>query len=99
MAKEFKQLLGTRVYLEVPMKEDGSVILDKKTQEEITKEQAKKLSKLKVYAVGAGITSELLKEGDHVLLDPYTVKNGSMIPLSDKKEVLMISYHDIIHIW
>ena len=70
---EFKQLLGNRIYLEIP-------------------------GRLKVYAVGN--TVEHIKPGDEIMVDPSSAARGVVkIPLSEDKEVIMISTFDVAHIW
>lgn len=100
MAKEFKKLLGNRIYLEAPPKEEeGKIVVDENTKEALMKEFLQKLKKLKIYAVGSGVTDETLKEGEWVLVDPGALRNAHVIPLSDEREVLLVSVFDIIHVW
>lgn len=98
---EFKKLLGNRVYLELPKKdEENKIIVDENTKEALKKELLKKINRLKVYAVGTGITEEALIEGVEVLVDPMALKDrATVVPLGDDKEVLLISIFDIVHIW
>lgn len=99
--KEFKKLFGQRVYLEFPEMPKSQLFLDKKSTKEIREEYLKTISKLKIYAVGDGVTH--LKEGDEVLVDSaiFNPDNPKMriIELSDNKSVLLISVFDIIHLW
>jgi len=97
MAKEFKKLRGNRVYISLPKKEESKLIVDENTKDALNKELLKKMSKLKVYAVGDLVSD--LKEGDEVLVDPSKLSQGLLIPLSPEKDVLMVSPFDIIHIW
>lgn len=114
MAKEFKKLLGHRVYLEVPKKEESKIVVDENTKEALNRELMKTMRKLKVIAVGAGITDPDLQEGSYVLVDPEALsRRAVMVPLDkfeliegkfisndkDVKTLMLISYHDIIHIW
>jgi len=60
----------------------------------------KKLNRLKVYAVGSGITDPDLVEGCEVLMDPEALAARTrMIPLTEDKYVMLVSPFDIIHIW
>jgi len=99
MAKEFQELLGIRVYLELPKKEDSKLVVDHNTKEALEKELLIKMSRLKVYAVGTGVTNDKLVENCQVLVDPEALTKAKMVPVSKDKTVAMISYHDIIHIW
>lgn len=97
MNKGFKKLRGNRIYVEVPKKDESKLIVDDNTKESLQREMLKKMSKLKVFAVGDLVTD--IKDGDVVLVDPGKLKDASLIPLSDDKEVLLISPFDVIHIW
>lgn len=94
---EIKKLLGHRVYLEVPEEPKSSIIMDPETKAAVEAEQHRKLGRLKVYAVGADITD--LEEGDEVMIDPSSAHKVFKIPLSEDREVILISYFDISHIW
>jgi len=95
---EFKKLLGRRVYLELPEEENSSIILDEETKAFKEKERMRKYGRLVVYAVGSGVTDEL-SEGDEVMIDPGSVSRVMKIPLSEDKDVILISIDDIAHIW
>jgi len=97
MAKEFKKLLGNRVYLSLPKKEESKLIVDENTKDALKKELLKKMSKLQVYAVGDLVKDVV--EGDYVLVDPNVLSKGLLIPLVEDKQVLLVSYFDIVHIW
>jgi len=97
MAKEFKKLRGNRVYVEIPKKEESKLIVDENTKEALQKEMLKKMSKLTVYAVGDLVSD--IKENDVVLVDPSKLKDALLIPISDEKNVLLVSSFDIIHVW
>lgn len=55
------------------------------------------MSKLQVYAVGDLVKDVV--EGDYVLVDPNVLSKGLLIPLVEDKQVLLVSYFDIVHIW
>lgn len=91
-------LLGNRVYLNMPKKEESKLIVDENTKDALKKELLNKMSKLTVYAVGDLVTS--IKPGDEVLVDPEALaRKATIIPLSGNKEVLLVSPFDIVHIW
>lgn len=92
------KLLGNRVYLNMPKKEESKLIVDENTKEALKKELLNKMSKLTVYAVGDLVTS--LEVGDEVLVDPEALaRKATIIPLSKDKEVLLVSPFDIVHVW
>lgn len=102
MEKNFKKLLGNRVYLLAPPKEseDSKIIVDQNTKEALKLELIKKMKRLTVYAVGEGINNPDLTEGSEVMVDPEALARRTLVvPLEDDFEVLMISYFDIVHIW
>lgn len=94
------KLLGNRIYLEMPKKEESKLIVDENTKEALQKELLKKMSRLKVHSVGTAITDPDLKVGVEVLVDPSALRDKTLIiPLSDKEDVMMVSIFDIVHIW
>lgn len=94
------KLLGNRIYLEMPKKEESKLIVDENTKEALQKELLKKMSRLKVHSVGTAITDPDLKVGVEVLVDPSALRDKTLIiPLSDKEEVMLVSIFDIVHIW
>jgi hypothetical protein len=97
MEKEFRLLRGNRIYLEMPKEPKSSIHLDEESKAAIEAEKMKKWGRLKVYAVGNLI--EDIKEGDEVMIDPSSASKLLKIPLSEDRDVLMISTFDIAHIW
>ena len=99
MAKKipYKRLLGNRIYVEIPKKEESKLIVDENTKEALQREMLKRMSKLTVYDVGDLVTN--VKPGDVVLVDPGKLKDAMVIPLSDDKDVLLVSPFDVMHIW
>lgn len=96
--KPYKKLLGNRVYLELPKKEDSKLIVDENTKEALQKELMKKMSKLKVYDVGSNVES--VKAGDIVLVDPSKITNAVVIPnLGLDVDIILVSPFDVIHVW
>lgn len=94
------KLLGNRLYLEIPKKEDSKLIVDENTKEALQKELLKKMSRLKVHSVGTAITDPDLKVGVEVLVDPSALRDKTLIiPLSENEEVMLVSIFDIVHIW
>jgi len=91
------RLLGNRIYLEIPKKEESKLIVDDNTKESLEKEMLKKMNKLKVHSVGTANMD--VKIGDFVLVDPSALSKAPLIPLSDDETVLLISPFDVIMIW
>jgi len=94
---EFKKLLGNRIYVEVPKKEESKLIVDENTKEALQKQMLKTMSKLVVYAVGDIVTN--IKPGDVILIDPSKLKDAMIIPITENKNVLLVSLFDVIMIW
>lgn len=94
---EFKKLLGNRIYVELPKKEESKLIVDENTKEALQKEMLKKMSRLKVYAVGDLVNN--VSVGEEILVDPSSLSKALVIPISDEKDVLLISPFDVIHVW
>lgn len=95
---EFRKLLGRRVYLELPVEPGTSLAyLDDETKAALEAERLKKFGKLVVYAVGSDVVD--IHEGDEVMVDPSAASKVYKIPISEDKEVLLVSYYDIAHIW
>ena len=95
--KPYKQLLGNRVYVEVSEQKKSKLEVDANTKEALQREMLKKMSRLKVYDVGDLVTH--FKGGDEVLVDPSKLKDAHLIPLTDNKQVLLVSPFDVIHVW
>jgi hypothetical protein len=94
------KLLGNRIYLEMPKKDESKLIVDENTKEALQKELLKKMSRLKVHSVGTAITDPDLVVGCEVLVDPSALRDKTLvIPLSDTEDVLLVSIFDIVHIW
>lgn len=93
------KLLGNRIYLEIPKKEESKLIVDENTKEALEKEMIKKMAKLKIHSVGTANMDAELIPGTVVLVDPEALSKARMIPLSDDETVLLISPFDIIMIW
>jgi hypothetical protein len=90
-------VLGNRIYLEIPKKEESKLIVDDNTKESLEKEMLKKMNKLKVHSVGTA--NMVIKVGDIVLVDPAALSKAPLIPLSDDETVLLVSPFDVIMIW
>lgn len=91
------KLLGNRIYLEIPKKEESKLIVDENTKEALEKEMLKKMSRLIVHSVGTSIMD--IKVGDVVLVDPQALQKASLIPLSEDEQVLLVSPFDVVMIW
>ena len=99
---EFKKLLGTRIYLELPEEPKSNLVLDEASKIELEKEKLRTYGRLKVYAVGNGVGNgvEHIVPGDEVMIDPSSAARGVVkIPLSENKEVIMVSVFDVAHVW
>lgn len=90
------KLLGNRIFLEMPKKEDSKLIVDENTKEALNKEMLKKLSKLKVDSVGDTVTN--INVGDLVLVDPNHLQKCPIIEV-EGKELILISPFDVILVW
>ena len=94
------KVLGNRIYLEMPKKEERKLIVDENTKEALQKELLKKMSRLKVHSIGTAITDPDLKVGVDVLVDPTALRDKTLIiPLSEDEDVMLVSIFDIVHIW
>lgn len=91
------KLLGNRIYLEIPKKEESKLIVDENTKEALEKEMYKKMSRLTVHSVGT--VNMDVKAGDVVLIDPQALQKAPLIPLSEEESVLLVSPFDVIMIW
>jgi len=89
--------LGRRVYLEIPEEPKSNIILDDESKAALEAERLRRYGRLTVYAVGADCVD--LTEGDEVMIDPSSVSRVLKIPLTADKDVLLVSYFDIAHIW
>ena len=91
------KLLGNRIYLEIPKKEESKLIVDENTKEALEKEMYKKMARLTVHSVGTANMD--VKPGDVVLVDPAALQKAPLIPLSEDEQVLLVSPFDVIMIW
>jgi len=91
------KLLGNRIYLEIPKKEESKLIVDENTKEALEKEMIKKMSRLTIHSVGTANMD--VKAGDVVLVDPQALQKAPLIPLSDDENVLLVSPFDVIMVW
>ena len=73
------------------------MVVDENTKEALQREMLKKMSKLTVYAVGDAVS--FVTPGDVILVDPGALSKAPLIPLSDEKDVLLVSPFDVIHVW
>ena len=91
------KLLGNRVYLELPKKEESKLVVDENTKEALEKEMIKKMYSLTVFAVGTAITDPDLVVGCKVFIDPSALSKALVIPKGDTN-VLLVSIFDIVEI-
>jgi hypothetical protein len=90
------KLLGNRIFLEMPKKEESKLIVDENTKEALNKEMLKKLSKLKVHSVGDSVNT--VNVGDFVLVDPNHLQKCPIIEV-EKEELILVSPFDVILVW
>ncbi len=90
-------LLGNRIFLEIPKKEESKLIVDENTKEALEKEMLKKMSKLVIHSVGDTIQN--LKKGDVILVDPSALQKAPLIPLTEEEVVMLVSPFDVIYKW
>lgn len=90
-------LLGNRIFLEMPKKEESKLIVDDNTKEALNKEMLNKMNKLVIHSVGDTIQN--LKKGDVILVDPSALQKAPLIPLSEEETVMLVSPFDVIYKW
>ena len=90
-------LLGNRIFLEMPKKEESKLIVDDNTKEALNKEMLNKMSKLVIHSVGDTIQN--LKKGDVILVDPAALQKAPLIPLSEEETVMLVTPFDVIYKW
>lgn len=95
------KLLGNRIYLEMPKKEESKLIVDENTKDALQKELLKKMGRLTVHSIGTGTAIDPdIKVGSVVLVDPTALRDkATVIPLENGEEVMLVSPFDIVHIW
>jgi hypothetical protein len=91
-----KKLLGNRIFLEMPKKEESKLIVDENTKEALNKEMLKKMSRLTVHSVGDLVTT--IKKGDVILVDPNHLQKCPIIDV-EGNELILVSPFDVILIW
>mgnify|MGYP006272645551 CR=1 FL=1 len=91
------KLLGNRIFLEMPKKEESKLVVDENTKEALNKEMLKKLSKLTVHSVGDTIQG--IEKGDVLLVDPAALQKAPIISLSEEETVMLVSPFDVIVKW
>jgi hypothetical protein len=92
----FKKLLGNRILLDLPKKDEGKLIVDENTKEALEREMMQKLNKLTVHAVGDLVTS--INIGDEILVDPTSLGKAPVIPIGDDNKLLVTPF-DVILVW
>lgn len=90
------KLLGNRIFLKMPKKEESKLIVDENTKEALNKEMLKKLSKLEVHSVGDSVTN--VKPGDIVLVDPNHLQKCPIIEF-EEDELILVSPFEVILVW
>lgn len=90
-------VLGRYVYIDVPEKPETKIEVDENTKQALMKEWISKLSRLQIWAVGTA-TSDNIKEGDWVLVDPERIGSIKMVPFDGHTKALIMEDY-IVHIW
>jgi hypothetical protein len=93
---DFNKVLGNRILLDLPKKEEGKLIVDENTKEALEKEMMQKLNKLTVHAVGDVVTN--INVGDEILVDPAALQKAPVIPINGENK-LLVSPFDVILVW
>ena len=89
--------------------EEGKIIVDENTKEELNKQLLKKMKRLTIWGVGE-LANKKLKPGQEVLVNPQSLAQAQMVPFEEPvkegkegetEEVVraLIQDFDIIHIW
>ena len=94
---KFKKLLGPRLFLQLPKKEEGKLIVDENTKEALEREMMKKLQRLTVSAVGDGVND--INVGDEVLVEASAISKAPVIPMGEDNNQLLVSRFDVILVW
>lgn len=92
----FKKLLGNRILLDLPKKDEGKLIVDENTKEALEKEMLQKLKKLTVHATGDLVSN--IKVGDEILVDPAALSKAPVLPIGDENKLLVTPF-DVILVW
>ena len=91
------ELLGNRIFVEMPKQEESKLVVDENTKEALQMEMLKKMSKVKVHSVGTTVVG--IEKGDTILVEPFALSKAVLIPLSDTETVLLVSPFDVILKW
>ena len=93
---DFKKLLGNRILLNLPKKDEGKLIVDDNTKEALEKGMLQKLKRLTVHAVGDLVSN--IKVGDEILVDPAALSKAPVIPIGEENKLLVTPF-DVILVW
>lgn len=91
------ELLGNRIFVEMPKQEESKLVVDENTKEALQMEMLKKMSKVKVHSVGSTVVG--IAAGDIILVDPFALSKAILIPLTETETVLLVSPFDVILKW
>lgn len=91
------KVLGNRVYLKVPKRPKSKVILSPQEEAEKDRQYAESLDRLEVKYVGEAV--EGIKPGNFVFPDPRRVVTAGYHKKISGDMYLIISQHDIMHVW
>jgi hypothetical protein len=97
------ELLGNRVYLELPLIKESPISISDNVKKQIQDELLQKMDKLKVVYKGEGMGEgklymEKVKIGAEVFVDPGKLRLCPMFEI-EKKAHVCVSVFDIYHIW
>jgi hypothetical protein len=97
MSALFKELTGTRILLNKPTI-SSSVELTENAKKELEQELVGKFSRLKVVAVGSGVSNPLIKEGTEVYVSPSYIMNMDVVTVNGD-HYLIANESQILIIW
>lgn len=94
--KGFKSLIGMRVLLSPPKRQEYGIEISPELKEELDKEYAAKLDRLEVYAVGDAV--ERVVKGDVVYVPTEDLRRGTLIEVNGEQK-LMVNSMAIAIVW
>lgn len=90
------KVLGNRVYVKAPKMPESKVILTGEALEKHKAEMMAKFDTLEVFATGTDVTN--VKVGDMVHISPSAINKAGVLEIN-KEGIIMVSLHDVNHIW
>lgn len=101
---KIKLVTGRHVYIQIPPKKEGKVIVDENTKEALQKAMLQHLKVTTVFAKGDMVTDKI-NVGDKVLVDPAALTNPNTVKLTlendegESVDVALVQDYHIIHVW